>query len=216
MIYLYCERSGPGLWSEPLNAATNVLFLLAALICAWRARRRRQVDSEILAAILGSIGIGSGLFHLFATRWALWLDVLPILAFEFTYLGLYLGRVAGLSPARVTVTLVLFAASIALAGMEPALFNGSLGYVPAWLALAWLGWDYRRRTGNRLLLAMVALFGLSLALRTVDLLVCPVWRWGTHWAWHALNAVVLGGALEAYMRCRAQPPSAPLRASARV
>lgn len=205
MIYLYCERSGPGLWSEPLNAATNVLFVLAALLCAWRARRRRQVDSEILAVILGSIGIGSGLFHLFATRWALWLDVLPILAFEFAYLGCYLRRVAGLSAPRVATMLVLFGASVVFAGLEPALFNGSLGYAPALLALAWLGWDYRRRTGSLLLLSMAAVFAVSLALRTVDLLVCPVWRWGTHWAWHSSNAVVLGGALEAYMRYRAQP-----------
>ena len=30
-IDMYCERTDPGLWSEPLNALTNLAFLLAAL-----------------------------------------------------------------------------------------------------------------------------------------------------------------------------------------
>jgi hypothetical protein len=35
-IDAYCERLGPGLWAEPLNALTNLAFIVAALICAWR------------------------------------------------------------------------------------------------------------------------------------------------------------------------------------
>ncbi|MBB3984658.1 hypothetical protein GGQ68_000974 [Sagittula marina] len=30
-IDLYCERAGTGLWSEPLNAWSNLAFPLAAL-----------------------------------------------------------------------------------------------------------------------------------------------------------------------------------------
>ena len=31
-IDAYCERLGPGFWAEPLNAWTNLAFLLAALL----------------------------------------------------------------------------------------------------------------------------------------------------------------------------------------
>ena len=31
MIYLYCERLGSGLWAEPINALSNISFLLAAI-----------------------------------------------------------------------------------------------------------------------------------------------------------------------------------------
>ena len=34
-IDAYCERTDPGYWAEPVNALTNLAFLLAALI-AWR------------------------------------------------------------------------------------------------------------------------------------------------------------------------------------
>ena len=36
------------------------------------------------------------------------------------------------------------------------------------------------------------LFLVSLGLRSVDLTWCQSWVWGTHWAWHLLNGVVLG------------------------
>jgi hypothetical protein len=32
-IDAYCERLGPGLWAEPLNAVTNLAFIVAAVIC---------------------------------------------------------------------------------------------------------------------------------------------------------------------------------------
>jgi hypothetical protein len=33
-VDIYCERLGPGLWAEPLNAVTNVAFFVAAWL-AW-------------------------------------------------------------------------------------------------------------------------------------------------------------------------------------
>ena len=71
----YCERLAPGLWAEPWNAVTNLAFVLAAI---WVWRRGGDVPVRVLAAILFVIGIGSGLFHTFATRWAGVADVLPI------------------------------------------------------------------------------------------------------------------------------------------
>ena len=35
MIDLYCERTAPGLWEEPINALTNLSFFVAAWF-AWR------------------------------------------------------------------------------------------------------------------------------------------------------------------------------------
>ena len=35
-------------------------------------------------------------------------------------------------------------------------------------------------------------FAASLSLRQLDMPLCSDWRWGTHFAWHALNAVTLG------------------------
>jgi len=51
-------------WSEPINAMTNVAFLIVA-IWAWR-RPELPIMGRVLTIILALIGIGSFLFHTFA------------------------------------------------------------------------------------------------------------------------------------------------------
>ncbi|MEO0918270.1 MAG: ceramidase domain-containing protein, partial [Pseudomonadota bacterium] len=85
-IDAYCERTDPGYWAEPINAVTNVAFILAALIM-WR-RCAGLPSGRVLSAILFAIGIGSYLFHTHATPWAALLDTTPIVAFSLTYIFL--------------------------------------------------------------------------------------------------------------------------------
>ena len=89
-VSVYCERLAPGLLGEPFNTVTNLAFLLAAWL-GWR-RAGQHRDQRLLAALLGAIGVGSTLFHAFATATTQWLDVLPIGLFQLCFLGLYLER----------------------------------------------------------------------------------------------------------------------------
>jgi len=41
-IDLYCERTAPRSWNEPVNALSNAAFLLAALLASLRLQRRSQ------------------------------------------------------------------------------------------------------------------------------------------------------------------------------
>ena len=67
----YCERIDGSFWSEPLNAITNIFFLVAAI---WVLRREGlNSTARILAIILGMIGFASFLFHSFAQTWAEWI-----------------------------------------------------------------------------------------------------------------------------------------------
>ena len=75
----YCERTDFSLWSEPLNAITNLAFLIAAVVM-WR-RSQGVTIARALSVILFIIGIASGLFHTLATAWASAADVLSILIF---------------------------------------------------------------------------------------------------------------------------------------
>src|SRR3546814_7159311 len=89
-IDLYCERVGPGLWSEPLNLVTNLAFILAGVLLVVALRRagpavRRDPAIIGLAVLVLVVGIGSGLFHSFATRWAALADVIPIALFILFY-----------------------------------------------------------------------------------------------------------------------------------
>ncbi len=100
-IDLYCERLGPGLWAEPLNAVTNLAFILAGILLVAALRRaeppvRRDPAILGLVALVFLVGIGSGLFHTFATVWAVLADVIPVALFILLYMYLALYRFAAL------------------------------------------------------------------------------------------------------------------------
>lgn len=198
---LYCERCGPGLWAEPINAVTNFSFLIAAY-AAWRlARSENRLTLEIWTAIAlsAAVGIGSAVFHTFANTLTVWFDIVPILLLQCWIVWLYGRQVMRLSVAAVVGLLIVLIGG-GLAGTQmPHILKGSLGYFPALLILAWLGyWHFRHRKAEpRILLGAAACLFIALVFRTIDMLVCPVMPIGTHFLWHLLN----GGTVYLAIRC---------------
>lgn len=222
-IFNYCERGGdPGFWAEPFNAISNAAFLIAALAAGWEIARRPPGDppvpraASLLAALVFIIGIGSFLFHTYATRWAAVADVAPIGMFMVAYMA-YALRVFVRLP-WVFVALGVAAFVVVLRDAGPFIcgldlsgwgiklgapgsgrcLNGTAGYVPAFLAMTAVGAvlaAMRHRAGPYLILAG-GLFLLSMTLRALDLELCAATRWlgqqrGTHAFWHLLNAATL-------------------------
>lgn len=191
----YCERLTPGLWAEPLNALTNLAFIAAAML-AWRlARQQDQLRGGPLMLILLmlTIGIGSGLFHTFATRSTQLMDVIPIGLFQALFLWLYLRRIIAANMAVTLALMLLFAASAWLAGQFIHLFNGSIGYAPALVFVCGLALWHRfhcPHEPNALLLAAL-LFLVSLLFRSIDQAICTNLPIGTHFLWHLGNGGVL-------------------------
>ncbi len=192
----YCERVGPDFWSEPLNAVTNAAFLIAAVAAFvfWRRKTPGDLPALVLIAIVCATGIGSFLFHTFATRWAGLADVIPIALFIHVYLFVALTRFLGLPWWAALGIVAVFFAATPLAGRAVAPFVGSsAGYVPALMAIFITGALFVRRNrelGTQVLLTG-AIFALSLALRTLDGPLCDQIAFGTHFLWHILNGVVL-------------------------
>ncbi|GAA2984534.1 hypothetical protein [Actinokineospora diospyrosa] len=187
----YCERTGPEFWSEPVNAWTNVAFLIAAFF-AYRHIRGKGVPWCVtaLVVILVAIGLGSFTFHTVATRWAASLDVAPIIAFMLTYVVMFPKLFLGLRWRWAWLGAPLFIAFALLVNLVVA--GGT--YLPALLGMVVLAviLAIRGERGDALWFAgIAAVFGVSLTLRTVDPSVCGGFPLGTHFAWHVLNAVVL-------------------------
>jgi len=195
MVDLYCERLGPGLWAEPLNASSNLTFFIAAWAIWHLARGRQSLSGSIwlLIALVAAIGTGSLLFHTFATSWARFLDLAPILIFQVLFLWVYSREVAGIGMGPTVSISVGFVVVAYFGGQFPHLLNGSLRYAPAILLLLAMGF-YHHLEGKEergLLLAAVGVFSLSLVFRTMDNGICPYFSAGTHFLWHLLNSVVL-------------------------
>ncbi len=195
-LSLYCERAGPGLLAEPLNTLSNLAFLWAAAL-AWR-RADSHRDQSLLAALLAAIGLGSLLFHLLATPLAQLCDVLPIALFQLSYLYLYLRRVAELGRGVSGGWLLIYVTALAAASLVPTMLNGSLAYAPAALALLILAAVHFPLRARLDVLGAALVFLVSLGARTVDLMLCAQWPYGTHFLWHLLNAAMLYGLLRAY------------------
>jgi hypothetical protein len=200
---LYCERTDPGFWAEPLNAVSNAAFLLAAVLL-WRGPGAG--DRRVLAVLVALVGAGSFLFHTLATVWAAWLDQGAIALYIYAFLWLFLARVAGLPWWGALGGLGVFAVAsrLVVAAFPPGSFNGSYAYFPALIALALLAtYAWRRRhAGARRLAAAAGVFVVAILLRSVDLELCAAWPFGTHFAWHCLVALV------AYLAATALRPSA--------
>ena len=145
-VYSYCERGGdPSFWAEPLNAISNGAFVIAGLIGAWQLVRSPRKDPALfewlLVVLVICIGIGSFMFHTYATVWAIPFDTIPISLFMLAYLGYALRRFAGVPWIVVIAALIGFYLSVRYAqgiqcsnellpmtrGAGKRCFNGTLG-----------------------------------------------------------------------------------------
>ena len=200
-IDLYCERTGTGLWSEPVNALTNLAFVLAAALLLRRMDTRTPADVRALAWLLALIGAGSLVFHTVAQRWASVLDIAFIAIFVVVFIQRALVRLHGLRSGTAmvaTVGVIMLSAAIAVTVRIPAL-NGSELYLGPWLALSVLALTCPHRQAARWLRTTAALFAVSLVFRSADLALCEVFPLGTHFGWHLNNALVLWCALRGLM-----------------
>ncbi len=202
-IFAYCERGlSPAFWAEPVNATTNAAFIMAALAALALLYRepnhKRTVTRHLLIALVFVIGIGSFLFHTYATRWAAIADVAPIGIFMLAYLVFALRRFVGANVFWSLVGLAVFIGAMMAAGRlqcwdgqvgfnldipqgaRGRCLNGSVSYLPAWAAMLLIGAYLtafasqafiRRRTGPLVLTAGIV-FTASVTFRSLDMALC--------------------------------------------
>lgn len=199
----YCERTGPEFWSEPVNALTNLAFVIAAVVVWPRLRGLRT--GQVLAVNLGVIGLGSWLFHTHANRLTGLMDVLPILSFILIYVFAATRDFLGARPMLAGLAAMGFipyaAATVPLFAMIPGL-GSSAGYAPVPLLILIYAAVLRRRAPAtaRGMAAGAAILTLSLTFRTLDGPLCAAVPMGTHFLWHILNALMLGWMIEVWRR----------------
>ena len=196
----YCERTSAAFDAEPVNAITNGAFLIASW-GGWRLLSQHpdlpgSVLTKTLIFITALVGVGSFVFHTVGTRWAEWLDVLPILLFMLIYLWLVLTRFMGWSSLGTGLAVLsFFLTTFAIEALVPGtvLWGGAM-YLPAITALVILTVAFHARVGTpagNAFATATGIFLLSFAARSLDSLVCDMWPTGTHFLWHLLNALLL-------------------------
>lgn len=209
-IDAYCERTDAGYWSEPVNALTNIAFILAATLM-WR-RTRGLAGGRALSTILFAIGVGSWLFHTFATAWAAMADTLPILAFVLCYIFLAnrdFWRWPVWASALGAAAYVPYSAALTPVFGALPFFSISSFYwpLPALILAYALFLRSRSPALSRNLTIGAVILCVSLVARSLDQTLCAAFPTGTHFLWHLLNALMLGWMIETWRRhgLEAQP-----------
>jgi hypothetical protein len=212
-IDLYCERTSADFWAEPVNALSNLSFVIAALaivVLLRRTQTRAGAPAVFLIVNLAAIGVGSFLFDTFANRLTMLADLLPIFVYQLAFLIFYARGVAGCRWSMLAGLLLLFALVNAFFLQLPAHWlNGSLLYGGALLFIVAIA-AYHRASGRRepMIVALAAgIFVLSLSCRSVDQWLCAWAPVGSHFIWHLLNGIVLYLTTLAYVLN--QPPPHP-------
>lgn len=201
----YCERTGPDYWAEPVNALTNLAFILAAVLIGLRHRHHMRPLGRLLTTVLFVIGLGSWLFHTHANPLTGMMDVLPIVAFILIYVFAASRDFLGLRPwlaGVVTAGFVPYAMlTVPLFAMIPGI-GSSASYAPVPLLILVYAALLRRRAPDtaRGLALGAGLLILSLIFRTLDEPLCAAVPVGTHFLWHILNAVMLAWMIEVWYR----------------
>lgn len=198
----YCERTDFSFWAEPTNAITNFAIIFSGIMALRLYHKQFPLHGShhrpnvlILIGLVIIIGIGSFLYHTFATQWAAYADVGPILVFIYLYHAVFLRRILAMRYRYVLIYVIGFFAlsviSIKLFG--PHRLNGSIGYLPALLSFAtvWVAMKRLERPGTRLFGGAAILFLASALFRTLDMKICPYFPMGTHFMWHLCNSGVL-------------------------
>lgn len=201
----YCERMGPEYWAEPVNAVTNLAFLIAAAMMWYRSRG--IVMAQVLCLVLGAIGVGSFLFHTHAQVWAGLADVVPIALFILVYLFAVNRDAVGLRTGTALAATAVFFPYAAV--MVPAFsllpwLGSSAGYAPVPLLIVIYAGFLRNNHPElaRGIAVGAMILVVSLFFRTVDEPLCRDFPLGTHFMWHMLNGLMLGWMIEVYRRLR--------------
>ena len=195
----YCERTNDQLLAEPINLITNVMFLIAAIII-WRRLRhgkfdfRQYWDCYLLSVVLISIAVGSTLWHSLATPWALYLDLATITLAINILLASSLIRVFKLSAFwSLTVFVIYQAANVSLILYFPAnTLNGTVFYLATvvLITLMTITLYLHQHPSRHRYASSSALLIIAITIRGLDLTLCRIFPWGTHFLWHMLAACI--------------------------
>jgi hypothetical protein len=209
--------------AEPYNTATAFLFVVVAVVWAWRVRGRWRRFPFLLSClpILFVGGVGGTLYHATRTQSLyFFLDVIPISVLGIAgsaYLAVRLWRAAGYVylVAAIIGYIALSWAFWALLAPLPAFKRfHMLGVNVTYAALAVvllipLGvtlWQTRGRHRNWALAALAS-FGVAWFVRLLDGQPEIALSMGTHWLWHLFGALTTWFVVEYFYRVEGERPA---------
>jgi hypothetical protein len=202
-IYLYCGRTGSGLWEEPLSLVASFAFVAVA-VQVWRSAGELRL-LRVMAGLIFLLWPAGLWLHFLPSPLAVGADIGPILLLVLTCFYGVNRDMVGLSRSMAAVCTLLILPFAAVSLPLIALLHGAAGsaaYVP--LPVLLLGYAAvlrpERPDTARGLLQAALIMVVAIVARAVDLPLCGVWPLGTHFLWILGTAVLLWYLARVYRR----------------
>lgn len=199
-IYGLCERGHSGLWQEPLNVFSNLLFMYVAYkIYAYYSKHpdingKRVWDIHAMTFLVFAIGAFSSIFHMYPTIHTELMDIVPIVLFINLFFFSVLFRIGKCNIFQAFICYVAFLGfTHMLVSMFPRGLNDSIGYLSSMGSLIMIAiyLHLKARPSSQHFLVAALIGVCSLFFRSVDNAVCEQFPMGTHFLWHTLNAILI-------------------------
>ncbi len=184
----YCERLTPDFWAEPINAWSNLSFIIAGIWGFYISRGKAWGYPQLLSLLAILVGSGSFLFHTFANKMTHLFDLIPIFIFTLVFVYFSFRHKLKMSTRMSTLAGFLFVLFMVLIEIfvPKSFINGSSLYLLPLITLFFIGLKV-----DRFYLTIALTFLISLMARTFDNSLCEILPIGTHFIWHLLNGLCL-------------------------
>lgn len=219
----FCERRSLSFLDEPLNQATNLVFLLTCVLLVRRVIQLRAeghavpFSAQALIASVGAVAVSSVVFHMSALHWAGVSDAMAVRLFALSFAACYLRWLLGWPWLRALLVLpVLLTPALLVPGSSPLsglygaapLLPGALGLVVCSAVLA-----ARGDPAWRVLAAAAASFTVAVVFHRADQPLCSTLPTGTHFLWHLFSGFAAYLMTRAVLERAVRPQPAPTAAA---
>lgn len=199
-VGFYGGRIAHGFLGEPLNLASDILFVIIIAIVFFTLRKDGFSDKPVLALILlgGLVGLGSVIFHGHPNKVTLQIDLIPVTVFGLSFIAFSMRRFFNFSytiSILITGAFLLFSKVFVEIVVHVFRVPG-LHHIPSILVLILIGTLlFKSQQYNKVARAFIIAAGCYLAamfFRYLDFFVYRSFPLGTHFLWHAFTSCVIG------------------------
>ena len=188
----YCERISNGIFSEPINLFSNLLFFISAFLIfkIFKKNKIKELIYWLLLFFITLIGIGSSLWHSFRNPFTLTLDALPIYLFILIFLYLVLRKLLNNKWKPLIFVTSFIVIQVLISILFPKALNGSIRHVINALIFVFLIiWIHKKELLNKYFITSFLLYFFGIIFRSTDIEVCSIFPLGTHFLWHICTSL---------------------------